>query len=361
MAALDQSIQNESRHAVFINRFAGGLSKEFIPFLDQIKKEINNELMNADVTMTAGLKLRRLIKSISEIQTGIYSEYNESLIEQLELFSEHEINFELKSLDDVILSGSVELSSPAPTQVWAAARTSPMIFPDSNDTVLLKPFIKNWSTNEVRRVSNIITTGFITGETNQQIAKKITGKGGHLDKRTVANNKAIVRTATSHVSSIAREKTMMDNDDIVIGYEWISTLDSRTSSQCKSLDGQVFLWKDKGYKPRPPIHPNERSVTGPVFDKRFMLDDGTETRASAGASGGKQVKADSTYYSWLKTQPVAFQNETLGPTRGKLFRNGGLSSDEFAKLSVDQKFRPLTLDEMKAKDPLSFEKAGLDG
>lgn len=359
MAALEQSIQNESRHAVFINRFAGGLSKDFIPFLDQIKKEINNELMNADVTMTAGRKLRQLVKSIEEIQKGIYSDYNESLMEQLELFSEHEVNFEIDSLNDVILSDTVDLETPALNQVWAAARANPLIFPDSNDTVLLNQFIKNWSDTEIKRVSSIITTGFVTGETNQQIAQKITGKGGTLDKKTRANNRAIVRTAVSHVSGIARERAMMENSDIVIGYEWVSTLDSRTSQICKSLDGQIFKWSDSGYKPRPPVHPNERSTTAPVVDQRFRLDDGQSTRASKGVEGGQQVSADKTYYSWLKTQPKAFQDETLGKTRGALFRNGGLTADEFAKLTVDQKFRPLNLDEMRAKNPLAFESANV--
>ena len=59
MPALDQSIQNESRHAVYIQRYAGGLSNEFIPFLEQLKKEINFALMNADQTMTQGRKLTK--------------------------------------------------------------------------------------------------------------------------------------------------------------------------------------------------------------------------------------------------------------------------------------------------------------
>ena len=284
MSALDQSIQNESRHAVYIQRYAGGLSNEFTPFLEQLKKEINFALMNADQTMTQGRKLRSLIKSINEIQQGIYTEYNQSFMTQLELFADHEINFELDSLKDVVISGSVEFESPALSQVWAAARTSPLIFPGSNDTVLLlNPFIKNWSDAQIKKVSNIITTGFVTGETNDQIARKITASNGVLDKQTRASNKAMVRTATNHVSEVARDKTMQENDDIVIGYEWVSTLDSRTSSQCRSLDGEVFKFKDSGYKPKPPIHVNCRSTTAPVLDKRFNLDDGTETRASKGA------------------------------------------------------------------------------
>ncbi len=359
MAALDQSVQNESRHAVFVQRFAGGLSNDFLPFIEQIKKEINNSLMSASTDLK-GRRLRSVLRELENIQKGIYEEYSDELLTQLELFNDHEIDFEADSLNDVIITESVSLTKPAANQVWASANATPLIFPDSNDTVLLKPFIKNWSASEIKRVSSIITTGFITGQTNDEIARTITGKGGTIDKQTRANNKAIVRTATNHISAIARERMMQDNSDIVIGYEWVSTLDSRTSGQCRSLDGRVFKFKDSGFKPQPPIHPNCRSTTAPVLDQRFQLDDGTETRASKGAEGGQQVKATTTYYSFLKDQPKAFQNDVIGPTRGALLRNGGLTSEEFAKLTVDQKFRPLTLDEMKAKNPLAFDKAGID-
>ena len=152
---------------------------------------------------------------------------------------------------------------------------------------------------------------------------------------------------------------LLDNDDVVIGYEWVSTLDSRTSDICKRLDGEVFLNKDKGYKPRLPQHPNERSSTAPALDKRYTLDDDDSTRASAMAGGGKQVDGKETYYSLLKKQPRDYVLETLGKTRGKLFLDGGMTIKEFKNLTTDQKFRPLNLQQMKEKDPQSFADAGV--
>ena len=359
MSALDKSIQNESRHAVYLQRYAGGLSNEIDPYLEQLKKEINNELMKADTTMVRGHKLTRIIRRLEEIQKGIYSDYRESLLEQLELFSQHEIDFELGSLDSVILSGSVELSAPAPVQVWAASTSTPLIFPDSNDNIMLGSYIKNWTPAQIKNVSGAIANGFNKGDTNQQIAKAITGKGGVLDKNTKAMNKQIVRTAVNHISTVARHATMEHNSDIVLGYEWVSTLDGSTSTECKRLDGKVFYFKDDGYKPKPPLHRNCRSVTSPVVDKRYQIDDGTATRASRMDGGGKPVKATYTYYSLLKEQPRSYVMETLGKTKGKLFLDGGLSSKEFANLTTDQKFRPLSIAELRKKDPQAFEKAGL--
>lgn len=359
MPANEQSVQNESRHAVYVNRYAGGLSQEFLPFLERLKISVNNSLMNAN-TELSGRRLKALINEISAIQSGIYTEYSEDLLGQLELFSFNEGDFEIDNLDDVIMSNGVNLVRPADSQLWAAATQNPLIFTNSNNTSLLEPMISNWSASEINRVSGIITTGFATGQTNQQIAQMITGKNGTLNKQTLRNNKTIVRTATNHVSSMARDRTMQENSDIVIGYEWISTLDDRTSTTCRSLDGQEFKFKDKGYKPKPPAHPNCRSATAPVLDNRYAIDDSDATRASKGSKGGKQVDANMTYYSFLKSQPKSFQDDVLGPTRSALLRNGGLTADEFARLSVDQKFRPLTLDEMKAKNPMAFVKAGID-
>ena len=129
------------------------------------------------------------------------------------------------------------------------------------------------------------------------------------------------------------------------------------SKVCASLDGMRFKI---GEGPLPPIHPNCRSVVTPVLSERFdFLKEGA-TRPSKGADGVELVPSDQTYYSWLKDQPVAFQNDAIGATRAKLLRDGGLSSEEFARLSLDKNFQPLTLDAMESKAPAVFEKAGVD-
>ena len=62
------------------------------------------------------------------------------------------------------------------------------------------------------------------------------------------------------------------------------------------------------------------------------------------------MSAELSYYSWLKQQPAAFQDEVLGQEKGKIFRNSGIDAEEFRKITVDDLGRPLTIDEMKAAD-----------
>ena len=77
-----------------------------------------------------------------------------------------------------------------------------------------------------------------------------------------------------------------------------------------------------------------------MLDDAFDILDKGATQASKGEEGGQQVSADLTYYEWLKTQPAGFQDAAIGPVRGKLLRNGGLSADRFSELQLGQNFQP---------------------
>jgi len=251
---------------------------------------------------------------------------------------------------------------PAPTQLLVSARVVPMSVKGLTSEPLLKPFIKNWTTKSINRVNTIVQQGFAQGRTVQEISLSIRGtkkqkfKNGELAKIN-RENQAIVRTAVQHVASVGRTETMVQNSDLVKGYQWVSTLDSRTSAECRGLDSREFKI---GQGPLPPIHVNCRSTTVAVLDERFDFLDKNAKRPAVGEKKIGQVAADKTYYEWLKTQSAVFQDSIIGPTRGKLLRNGKITANEFARLSLDKNFRPLTLDEMKAKRPEVFEEANVD-
>jgi hypothetical protein len=73
------------------------------------------------------------------------------------------------------------------------------------------------------------------------------------------------------------------------------------------------------------------------------------------ASKDGQVDANMSYGEWLKTQPASVQDEALGPTRGKLFRDGGLTIDKFQ----NDKGLWLDIDQLRAKDAAAFKRAGV--
>jgi SPP1 gp7 family putative phage head morphogenesis protein len=209
-------------------------------------------------------------------------------------------------------------------------------------------------------VGNTVRNGWAQGKTLSQMVREVIGTkaGGYKDGILETSRRAastVIHTATQHVANAARQSVWEANGDIVEKYQWVSTLDRRTTQQCKSLDGRQF---EPGKGPMPPIHPNCRSTTIAVLGKEWdWLDEGG-TRASSGPNPG-YVPAGESYYDWLKKQPEGFQKVALGPTRAKLFADGGLTPDRFAELNLGRDFEPLTLSEMRLIEPEAFKRAGL--
>lgn len=347
------------RNQILLERLKTGEHKKFAPFLKRIEREVRNRIGDEGDTITTKKRLNVLLTDVQRIQKDIYDEYVAQLNGDLGAIAISQSEMEARSYNTVVANYSATV--PAPEQVLAAVRLNPLQIKDYAGDPLIEPYMRDWSRKETARVTSSIQQGFYQGQTNAEIVRSIRGtkalnyRDGVLD---ISNRSAftIVRTSVQHAASQARQATMKANSDLVKGYEWVSTLDGRTSTQCQSLDGRKF---NVGEGPMPPIHPNCRSVTTSVLSEEFdFLDEGA-TRASKGAEGGQQVDASLGYYDWLKKQPVSFQNAAIGNTRATLLRNGGLSSTEFAKLSLGKNFKALTLDEMRRLEPAVFEKAGL--
>jgi len=341
-------IASTTEHQAYVQQFAGGLANQFDDFAERLKREISYQLLTMNTDTVQGRKLQFLLADIAEIQRSINGQYIDSLYEQLQLFAETEGDFQALQLDDV--SETFDSIRPSPVQLWSAVVTNPLVFPDSNVNKSMKSFFKDWSDAEIKRTKDIISTGFVTGETTDSIARRITGKGNHIDKATHRNTRTLVRTATNHVSNQARTRTIEDNNKVTKGYEWVSVLDDRTSAPCRSLDGKVFLTRNKGkeFQPKPPYHPGCRSTIVPVLDNRFKFLEKESTRSSIDGPISAQVS----YYKFLKDKvksDPSFVDNVLGPRRGELFRRGNISAEEFSRLTVDEKFRPLTIDEINEK------------
>lgn len=374
----DILIQQASRHGVYVQSFAGHLANLFDPYLKRLVSELVIIMNNGPETTQNTRLINRIVNEWRRASLSVYGSYNDDvLFAELEPFSISESEWELKSLKSVVKAPGLSLAAPAAQQVWAGVLSTPLIFPDSKGVKLLEPFIKDWELGQINKVSDIIRTGYITGRTNQQIVKDIVDQNNGIlgDKKkggTRASIKTMVRTATNSVSNVAREQTRKANDDIVIGYEIIATLDSRTTDYCKGVDGtKVFyegliIWGSTGrrektsFRPMPPFHPACRDSTTSILDPIFDVDDTGQTRASKGVSGGKQVDAETTYYGFLKEQGRqgpkgrAYVQDVMGIERGNLLIDGGLSGKEFAKLTLDDVFKPITLKELRKKESLSL-------
>ena len=127
---------------------------------------------------------------------------------------------------------------------------------------------KNFSTriwNNTRLLSGVlketITTGVHRGLSIPKLTKMIEAKmnAGYT------NAIRLVRTEMNFVNNQAHYDSMEAAG--VSAYEFIATLDNRTSAPCRSRDGETFLLSEKtvGFN-YPPLHPRCRSTVAPFIE-----------------------------------------------------------------------------------------------
>lgn len=351
-----------SRHSAHFERLKSGESAKFDKFLLDIDAIIREQLSRIDLTEITRARLEQQILAIDALLNGTFDEYNKVWRESINSIASYEAGFEVRALGEFV--GNVSFVLPSDAQLSAAVFSAPLASikgPDAGS--LLEPYYRNFSTTEKRRIEGAIRAGYAQGQTTAQVVKTIRGTkaAGYADgilAITARDARTMAHTALQHAAQQARQQVWADNQSVVKKWEFLATLDSRTSTLCRSLDGTQYPL-DKG--PKPPLHPGCRSSTVAVLDKKYdFLSEGA-TRSARDPKTGKvkSVDADLTYYDWLKKQPKAFQESILGPTRTKLLRDGGLSSERFAELNLNKNFTPATLAEMREMDSMAFDRAGL--
>ncbi|MGL4480842.1 MAG: minor capsid protein [Aeromonas veronii] len=334
-------IESFISHQIWLQRNASHEVSELRPFIEQMRTEIRQQILNFGDDRRTKAKLTKMLKDLTETLYAIGNDWDEKLVADLQELAKYEAKWTAETMAD---STGVNFTTPTPEQVWSAIKFNPLAL--DGKPVDFTKLMAGWEETEVARLVQGVKSGFVQGQTTRQIVKNVVGPGGLWD---VAERHAatVVRTALNHVSTQARLMTLEKNSDVVERYEWISTLDSRTSTICRSRDGQKYEF---GKGPLPPAHPNCRSNIAPIVSSEFDFLDAGAKRAARGADGGMQIDANTTYYDFLKQQPAWFQNEALGPVRGAIFRNSGMSAEEFRVASVDGFGKPLTLKEMAETD-----------
>lgn len=347
------------QHQVRIQGLSADEVRKFGPFLKSIDADVRKRLSGDELTTYSRRRLQRLLTALDGTLADVFGEYQSILAKDLGAFAAHESEFTAGTMEAHI--PGVEFDLPTASQIRAAVKTRPLSVRGADGGKLLDQLVSEWTTKERSAVTNAIRRGVVEGQSNGQIVRAIRGTkalrySDGILATTDRHARAVVHTAVQHVSSAARQEVFAANEDIVKGVRWIATLDRHTCQVCRSLDQAVY-GLDAG--PRPPIHIADRCTTVPVLADEFEALSEGAFRPAVVDGKASQVSASLDYYSWLKKQPAAFIDEALGPVRGRLFRNGGLSAKRFAELQLDRNFKALNLAEMRALEPAAFRKAGL--
>lgn len=337
-----------TRHQVHVQRYAGGSLKRLAKF-------ITKAISTAKSRVSEGLSLygtQRYEKQIQELQgelAGVYGEMKQQAVLDLTEFGGYEAEFNMTLLGKVVKTVA-QLNKPSIEQVAAAALADPLDLEvgKGRQRISIAGALDQYGTKKSAEIISEIRMGSALGETTSQITRRLTSLG--VQQRDQAG--ALVRTMTNHIATTARVEVLKENDDILKGMRRIATLDSRTTLFCMSID-QTIIPLDG---PKPPYHWRCRTTVIPVLKDEFAREIPGSTRPSVGPDGVEQVSSKTSYSEWLTRQPAAFQKDVLGPERYKLFSNGELTIDRF----VDDNGKTLTLKELHEREPMAFERAGMN-
>jgi SPP1 gp7 family putative phage head morphogenesis protein len=350
MTANDEIRDRAIAHQIYLLRYESGVTRKILKVLSQADKDLISQLSDLESTMSIAEVDARL-ESIRNIISASWDKASLDLESELASLAEYEANHQEQVIRD---STPVELNmvSPSAETLIAAVESKPF------EGKILKEWIDKLDEDSYIRIRDAVRMGIVEGESYGQITKRVIGTKAlnYSDGVTALNMRqaqALVSTAVAHTANEARQTFYGANDDLIKGVQWVSTLDARTTPICQSRDGTVYP-VDSG--PRPPAHFRCRSSTAPILKSWKELGiDMEEAPSGTRASMDGQVPEAETYQTWLKKKSAAFQDDVLGPTRGKLFREG-LSLDRF----VDQSGKEYTLKQLRSKDSTMFRKAGID-
>lgn len=360
MAATDIQVNAATRFQVVAERVKQRQANEIAQDIRSLGDEISALLSTIDnLQQLNNSQLNTLIGTAGTLVSNyLEGKYKQDLNEINAELIGRTIGVEVDTLNEAIETEGFEAEVLPVSEAVQSYEQTPMTDGSSTGAILVASLLASLVSNEVQRVQNTIRGAYFNGLTTQEAIRSIRGtqanrfRDGKLETTRRAAE-STMRTASQHAINTAKLATYERNE--ISKYEWVSTLDSKTSQQCRSLDGNVY---EIGKGPLPPIHFNCRSTIVASPDGRLKLNKGDATRAARGPDGRTgRVDASTTYYQWLKRQPKSFQVIAIGKKRTELLNNGGLSAEEFAKLNLSKNFEPLTLEEMRKLRPEVFTQA----
>ncbi len=326
---------------------------------DLLRMELS-DLINADFDVSlTGFGPTEIDELLTDVLPGTGNK------EELNELAVYEAGYQLSLFDSMLpdfVADVHPLVGISPDALYAAAMARPF------QGRLLSEWASDLEADRLRRITNTVRQGFLLGDTNEQIARKIRG---HVSKgfqdgalqMSRANAASIAKTAVGHLAATARESFASANNDLIKGKQWLSTLDNRTTPQCRIRDRLKYTLNNK------PVGHSVPYLQGPgkihfccrsteTFILKSAKELGIDVRDISPAERASMdgvVAGDTTYREWFLRQPYTRQKQIVGETRAKLIRDGGMSPDEF----YTDKGEWLTLKQLRERDAQVFRKAGI--
>lgn len=352
MSANETLSDLQIQHALHLLKVGNGIEADILKLLAEGEKELVAKIgqrmaaideRGFDLGPKTTKRLNDMLDEIRAVSTGVYSKAHDELVGKLKTLATNELEFHPKALATAT-GVKVQANLASPQLLTSIVTERPM------NGALLKPWMAGVDAATSQRVEAVIRQGIAQGKSIDAMVRDIMGSKAQNYQDGILNKsrtsvRAIVRTSVNHVNNHAQQETWKRNSNVVKGWMFVATLDSRTTLICASNDGHVF---PIGEGPIPPLHPNCRSTTTAVtksFEEMGLKrkDYSPDQRASLDGS----IPKPTNFEAWLKAKPEEFQNTILGKARGDLWRAGKYQLTDFVRdrrevipLSELQKLHP---------------------
>lgn len=378
-------------HKIYLLKQGARISNLINKLLAENNQEIQSIIMMQivdlyDLTPLAQLKgTRTIIKQVEQRRSKLWEAVQATMMTEMLDISTYELLF-FSNLVDKVLPVQVALKQPSISKQILSQ------LPVQGNTV--PEWIAQIASQDLARINATVTSGVSSKTDVQAINKELFGtkaaKGADgVVNRTAKAANSVVTTSIDTVAHWHREQLLSDNSDIFEEELFVATLDARTTIGCMGYDGKRYKI---GEGPKPPLHFNCRSLRVAYFngvllgdrpanptterqlleeftqqnglkgvDKRTKLPYGTKTkyddyRRQRIRELVGPIPASTNYQDWLKNQPSWFQEDVLGKTKAKLFRDGEIPLEAFSNRFGNE----YTLAELAKREAAAFNKAGLD-
>ena len=338
------------RQSIDLNRYSNRIAREIVTNYNNVILDLTNKLATIDeVTAPATVaRIRAMLAQFKESLEGWSVEGTAYMTDQLQSLAVFQTEFVANELQKALPRGAVNVNTVQvsddfarslvytdPTRInvftlptlesqvqrtFSLTATKGSVITLPSGEVVEKAF-RGIASSQADFISREIRVGVTEGESMTKIAKRLRGRlqfGANQEMTAraqalaggtgmkLANNqvRTIVRTSVNQVQTMANQAVYSANQEVTKRYEYVATLDARTSAICGSLDGKTFKY---GEGPMPPQHFNCRSTTVPIIDDEDLRKRFPDTRPS---SIGR-VSQDESYPDWLKKNPN-MQTEALG-------------------------------------------------
>lgn len=296
------------------------LSEEFKKLLPLIKYSTLDGMTKAELNAFIGI--------LRKSQQRIWNKYTQELIDMLRSFmvvqakvsktimaqafslgdvAPNQVEKELKEKQDsglfIPLFGWAAIRASNSDQLWSRVFNSPL--PSSGAS--MKGFIDSLSASSTVNVENAVRQAYVNANSVSELRNNVLGSTDGMKgilSRIETTSDAVGNTVIQQVAQLVNAAVQ---SAFYEKYQWVSILDSRTSSTCRTLNGQVFRY---GKGPLPPAHPNCRSHIAPEIDSYDLSE---------------------SFDAWIERQPQEFKRDLYRVAQTSKFKaDKPLTVEEYA-------------------------------